>query len=79
MAWLAASGDRSLAMRWAVRYPVDLLVVGLIHLFNSIDSGGIPISHSIFLLSPSASGLWVTGMYSTMIETDLSLIIDDSP
>jgi len=79
MAWLAASGECSLAMRWGEHCPVVLLVVGLIHLVNSIDSGGIPISRLIFLFSPSPSGLWAMGMYSTIIETDLSLIITDSP
>ena len=57
MAWFAALGDHNLAMRWAVHFPIVLLVVGLIHLVDSIDSGGSPISGLIFLISPSASGL----------------------
>src|SRR5882724_8176628 len=49
-AWLAASGEHSLVMRWAVCWPTVLLAVGLIHLLESIESVRSPVSCSIFLL-----------------------------
>src|SRR5882724_2093844 len=61
MVWFAASGDQSLIMRWAVRWPATLLVTSLIHPVDAIDSGESPDSCLIFLYSPSALGLWAMG------------------
>ena len=57
IAWLAASGDLSLMIRWTVHCPAALLVVGLIHHVDASDLGGSPVSLSISLFSPNASGL----------------------
>src|SRR5882724_6636219 len=75
MVWFATSGDRSLIMRWAVHWPTALLITSLIHLVDTINLGKSPNSCSIFLFSPSTSGLWAMGSYSAMTDVILFLLL----